>query len=28
VRTARPPHGTDLNDLLKARPPSIEEGMR
>jgi putative DNA primase/helicase len=28
VRIARPPHGMDFNDLLKARTPSIEEDAR
>jgi putative DNA primase/helicase len=26
VRIARPPQGTDFNDLLLGRPPRIEEG--
>jgi putative DNA primase/helicase len=28
VRIARPPHGMDFNDLLKARYPSVTEGAR
>ena len=28
VRIARPPHGMDFNDLLKARAPSIGENAR
>ena len=28
VRIARPPNGTDFNDLLKARKPSLTEGAR
>jgi putative DNA primase/helicase len=28
VRIARPPHGMDFNDLLKARNPSVTEGAR